>query len=50
VRDLPHADIYVCICGERRVRQYDPQAHDEAMGALANLLVDRADEIEGNAS
>ena len=50
VQDLPHADIYACICDQVRVRQHDQQASDDAMAALADLIVERADEIEGDAS
>ena len=45
IEDLPSAMVYACLCGEHRVRQLDPDAHQASMAALADALIARADDI-----
>jgi hypothetical protein len=45
---LPKATVYACAaCGQHRVRQDDPAAHDARMRELANALIDAA-ELNGD--
>jgi hypothetical protein len=43
---LPHATVFACKCGRHLVAQDDEEAAERAMAALADALVERADEIE----
>lgn len=41
---LPHATVFACPqCGQHRVAQDDPAAHAKTMGALADALIDAAE-------